>query len=269
MTNITTRALSILRWVTCFCGLTLAGFAGFHFFDAYAQAEATDKAAPERILVNGRLVYVRQSYGGAPDSVISHSNSDGSASFTLPLTASLTPQYPTWSPDGTKIAYTIIQTPNDIWSINADGGGATNLTNTGNSFTESHPSWSVTGKIAYSRGGQIWTMNSNGSDQAQFTTITGGAGFSAWSPDGSKLAFVNNNEIWVINSDGTNQRQVTMNTSADSQPDWSPDGTKIIFMKGSSGLSVVLDYNRAQKPITTVASDRIPAWSPDGKQITL
>ena len=42
-------------------------------------------------------------------------------------------------------------------------------------------------------------------------------------------------EIFVMNSDGTNQTNVTNNPAADGWPCWSPDGTKIAFVSSRDG----------------------------------
>src|SRR5215207_39146 len=81
---------------------------------------------------------------------------------------------PSWSPDGTKIAFTsqrgISNNNNEIFVMNADGTGQTNISN--NSANDFGPSWSPDGtKIAFTRNGQIYVMNADGSEQ---TNISGG-----------------------------------------------------------------------------------------------
>jgi len=73
---------------------------------------------------------------------------------------------PTWSPDSTKIAYQIALddghkiTQSELYVINVDGTGRTQLTNTADEF-EVEASWSPDGrKIAYRSAitGQIYTL---------------------------------------------------------------------------------------------------------------
>ena len=77
-----------------------------------------------------------------------------------------------WSPDGTRLAFSTVLDPDseqqlqpvqaDIWLINADGSGRTNLTNS--RFANVHPVWSKTGPIFFvsNRGRQgvenIWEI---------------------------------------------------------------------------------------------------------------
>ena len=88
-------------------------------------------------------------------------------------------KWPSISPDGTRIAF---QSHTDIWIMNADGSGQTNLTNS-SSIIDSHPSWSPDGRIAFSseRSGspKLFVMNADGSSLAGLTTPPTGSWDSA------------------------------------------------------------------------------------------
>jgi Tol biopolymer transport system component len=260
------------RSASIFGGLLLIVFACLYFFNVSAQTEAVEKPAAEQNLANGRLAFSIRTQGmNFFESSIGTVNPDGSGQTAVPITSSVYPNEPAWSPDGTKIAFSSFLQTADIYVINATGGGQTNLTNS--DIKEGNPSWSVTGKIAYHRnpqttGAQIWVMNADGSGQMQFPGITQPFPFApAWSPDGTKLAFVSADEIWLINADGTNQRRVTTNTTQDYDPAWSPDGSKIIFAKAGSGIAVINTDGTNEMNLSGLSGDAEPAWSPDGSKI--
>ena len=101
--------------------------------------------------------------------------------------------------------------------------------------------WLVTsplwGKIVFYsfRDGQpeIYTMDSDGSNQTRLTFNEVSDAAPAWSPNGQQIVFRSyrdgNAEIYVMDADGGNQRNLTRHPAFDAFPDWSPDGSQIAF----------------------------------------
>ena len=247
-------------------GFLIIAFVGFFYLTKSAEMQSSSVSL-EQNLVLGRLAFgtLVGTFSG-PQLYIRTANADGTGVVTL--TSSIPPSTePTWSPDGTKIAYISSSANADIYVMNSNGTNQVNLTNT-MGVNESNPSWSAPGKIVYERGGQIWTMNADGTNQIQFVGITQPTPTApAWSADGSKIAFVSGGEIWKINADGTNERRVTINTTADTNPSWSPDGAKIVFAKGTNGITIINEDGTDDINLTGVVGDAAPAWSPDGTTI--
>jgi TolB protein len=105
--------------------------------------------------------------------------------------------YPTWSPDGSKIAFSRFNPTRQIFVLDLNTGVATDIDHTGGTYADSDLDWSPDGsKIAFIRnvpglGNQVAVMNADGSNQAVLTNLPGtGALETVWAPDGSKLAFV-------------------------------------------------------------------------------
>jgi WD40-like Beta Propeller Repeat len=187
-------------------------------------------------------------------------NADGTDERRLtvtPLTASIEP---TWSPDGTRVAFRHL--PNNlnfgdqnIFLMNADGtGNPTRLTSTAGAF---HPSWSPDGtRIAFADNSNVFVASVGGG----VTPLTTQGGLNpSWSPDGSKIAFDKNGNVFVMNADGTNQNALT--TQGGSDPSWSPDGTQIAFVKDNGIFTMNASDGSSQ---TRRADGTEPDWGSHG-----
>jgi dipeptidyl aminopeptidase/acylaminoacyl peptidase len=102
---------------------------------------------------------------------------------------------PQLSPDGRRVAYQITvpdvaanRNRTQLFVVAVAGGEPKQLTSGASSSTS--PRWSPDGRrVAFTTGGQVWTMSPDGSDRKQVTSISTGAGDPVWSPDGKWIAF--------------------------------------------------------------------------------
>jgi Tol biopolymer transport system component len=153
---------------------------------------------------------------------------------------------PAWSPDGSRIAFHDFD-DYDIYTVNADGTGLTNVTNSP-TFQELSPSWSPDGsKIAISRHTgttfEIFVMNPDGTGLTSITPNNSSM-TPVWSPDGTRMVierpvpFGTPLELFVMNSDGTGAVNVG-NTAANEYSSgaswWGPRD------RDSDGIDNVID----------------------------
>jgi Tol biopolymer transport system component len=170
-------------------------------------------------------------------------NSDGTNPVRITTPAPAQDLTPAWSPDGTRIAFVRSQAEGsappvgDIYLINPDGTGLTNLTN--NPAEYSAPDWSPDGRrIAFSgnlpgheaESSEIFMINADGSGLIDLSNNPAYDFEPTWSADGRKIAFTSgrittpyNYDIFEMNADGSHQRSLTQGSLADDfNPDWSP-----------------------------------------------
>ena len=106
------------------------------------------------------------------------------------------------SADGKQIVYQVgyysvkaNKSQQKIAIINADGTG--NMTLTTGTKSETDPTW-LNGKIVFLTGGQIWTMNPDGTDRKQISKTSKDIEGFKFSPDGKKVILLHSIDFYEI-----------------------------------------------------------------------
>ncbi|HSM92297.1 MAG TPA: Tol-Pal system beta propeller repeat protein TolB [Anaeromyxobacteraceae bacterium] len=183
----------------------------------------------------------------------------------------------TWSPDGSRIAFTASQSggTTDVWVADADGGNARRLTR--DPGDDLSPTWSPDGRrIAFvsNRAGspQIYVMNADGSDPRRLTFQGNYNQTPQWSPRGDLIAFTARDErkvfdVFVVSPDSGKIERVTQNQGAtNEEPSWAPNGRLLAFTSDRKGAPqlVVSSPDGDRQVVVTDGRSVIatPSWGP-------
>jgi TolB protein len=257
------------------CWLCLVALGAVFVGTASAQAPAA---------LQGRMVFVK-------DGDLWVLDSSGARQFATGGTFS----QPSWSPDGSGLAYVYRGTNfADIFVTDDHGQNQSRLTNSASTILDNtdwnfRPTFSPDGKlIAFvsdktSTFPTLWLMNAaDGSGRHALATPglqQEDVDSMAWAPDGSQLAVTMFNEpgptqIALVPLGATGRQTARFLTSLPGgalDPAWSPDGSWLGFA-GREGFAVeVYAVQPDGSSVTRLTAEgqlaRSPSWSPDGRQV--
>jgi Tol biopolymer transport system component len=168
-------------------------------------------------------------------------NADGSERTKLSTGSAIDPVNPTWSPDGTAIAFS--------------------------------------GRVG--EQWFVYTMTLDGSEPTQLAPDLPAleSNLPAWSPDGSTIAFLADEggsreeglpyELWLVAPDGAERRLLTRGCCREGggglpaqAPEWSPDGTQILIHEGSFIRPKIVDAVTGERVVIFVKAGGAIAWQP-------
>lgn len=237
------------------------------------QPQGSPALSPDR----RQIAYVSVAFvDGQSEARLRIMNVDGSNARALTSDANaLGATTPTWSPDGTRLAFS--RGNDGLWIIGADGSNLRQLTDAG-----ANPSWNAANRIAFNAapgvrvvaaGALTRRVVSAASDQLSATKSTGkGRQASGVLPPTTDSY----TDIYTVGADGSNLRQVTQRSQsatglASINPAWSRDGRTLVFNSlpgsGVPAQLFLINEDGSNRRALGDRSGNDAVWSPDGTRI--
>lgn len=181
-------------------------------------------------------------------------------------------QDPSWSPDGSMIAY---ESPdNELAILDLETRETTVI------FDSEHELYGVAwspvigdGRIVFvtdhfeKDSFHIYTYDPALDDVVQLTNEPARYGRPDWSPQATQIVYNREGDIYILEINSQVERQVTRSVDIDTDPAWSPDGERIAFhasIDNTVNLFLV-DADGGNFTQLTNTGGRNPAWSPSGE----
>lgn len=181
---------------------------------------------------------------------------DTSRSATMTLEPGAFGLWPSLSPDGRRIAFTVDAGPIaavDLSKLEGSAtlkiepktaGAVTRLTEEGARYGDLWPKYSPDGqRIVFSSRRdddfEIYLMNADGTAQQRLTHSPGIDAHPAFAPDGERIAFTSNRdrnyEIYTMKLDGSDLKRITDNSGRDDFACWYPNGQRVVIVSQVDG----------------------------------
>lgn len=195
----------------------------------------------------------------------------------------------TWSPDGSRIAYTAGHAGNfDVYTVDANGGDRRRITT--DPMRDDYPAWTSDGRILFSRNVFTcpcteWIANADGSN-AQRLALAGNVSGAEASPHGNRIvyaSFDSTGDFGVLHvatlgraNEISGDRPITSpphDGQGDFEPHWSPNGNDIVFLRDRGGTDndvLVVHADGSGLRRLTSTPDRLEfwaTWSSDGREV--
>lgn len=186
---------------------------------------------------------------------------------------------PSWSPDGTKIAYSSLE----------DGGHQVifvqDLVSQRRALVSAHkglngaPSWSPDGRslaVSLSKDGnaEIYVLDLVNKRERRLTQHWAIDTEPAWTPDGQSIIFTSDrggqNQLYQVSVDGGSVKRLTYEGKYNGRASVSPDGKRIAMIHRADGQDrvAVLDLESGNLRVLTDGSlDESPSFAPNGSMI--
>ncbi len=185
---------------------------------------------------------------------------------------------PTWSPDGTKLAYVSFEAKKPVVYVHAL---TTSRRYVAANFkgSNSAPAWSPDGKrlaVVLSKDGnsQLYILNADGSGVMRLASSKGIDTEPQFSPDGQFIYFTSDRggspQIYRLPAGGGETQRITFEGSYNVTPRLSPDGKSMAYIARNNGrfqLALMDLASRQSQILTDTPKDESPSFAPNGRMI--
>lgn len=185
---------------------------------------------------------------------------------------------PTWSPDGTKVAYVSFEGKKPVVYVHDLPTGRRSVVSN-QKGDNSAPAWSPNGQrlaVALSRDGntQIYSVNASGGDLRRLTQSSTIDTEPTYSPDGHWIYFTSDRggapQIYKMPAQGGSAQRVTFKGSYNTSPRISPDGKTLAYISrvGGGFKLFVQDLSTGEVTgLTDTSRDESPSFAANGQYI--